>query len=269
MTTADSAPAPSPALAVWSTGDYRKVGMLLPFLSETLVEAVDLRAGERVLDVASGSGNAALAAARRSAVVTASDIVPELLEHARQRAAAELVELQTEVADAQALPFGDGAFDVVTSAIGVMFAPDQHAAADEIVRVVRPGGRVALASWCFDGFLGDFFGVTAKHAPPPAGAASPFRWGSPDGLAELFGDRVLWQRTERLDFRMRHASARSYIDLFAATYGPTMKALARLEPAGQKALLDDLEALITSYNVATDGTAAWDCAYLLAVGTVR
>lgn len=157
---------PSPGLAVWSTGDYRRIGALLPFMSETMVEAVDLRAGERVLDVASGSGNAALAAARRNARVTATDIVPELLAHAQLRAAAELLELETVEADAANLPFDDASYDVVTSAIGVMFVPDQRRAADELARVLRPGGRMALASWCRTASSG-----SSSRSPP----ATPLR----------------------------------------------------------------------------------------------
>lgn len=270
MTQSPAPPAsPSPSLAVWSTGDYRRIGLLLPYMSEVMVEAVDLRAGERVLDVASGSGNAALAAARRNATVTATDIVPELLAHARTRAAAELVEIETVEADAQDLSFPDASFDVVTSAIGVMFVPDQQRAADELVRVLRPGGRVALASWCQDGFIGDLFSATAKHAPPPAGAVPPFRWGSADGLTALLGDRIEWQRQERLSQRIRFSSAAAFVDLFATMYGPTMKALARLDEAGQAALRDDLAGLAEAANLATDGTCALDWDYLLAVGVRR
>ncbi len=228
---------------------------------------MDLRAGERVLDVASGSGNAALAAARRNASVTATDIVPELLAQARVRAAAELVELERVEADAAALPFDDESFEVVTSAIGVMFVPDQQRAADEMLRVLRPGGRIALASWCPDALIGEFFRVTARHAPPPPGAASPFRWGTADGLGELLGQHVEWHRLECLSQRMRFASADSAVDLFATTYGPTMKALSRLDEPGRRALLDDLRALFESRNVATDGTLVCDWDYLLAVGS--
>lgn len=269
MTTTETAPSPSPSLAVWSTGDYRQIGRLLPYMSETMVEAVDLRASERVLDVASGSGNAALAAARRGATVTATDIVPELLDQVTARAAAELVSVATVTADAAKLPFEDASYDVVTSAIGVMFVPNQAAAADELIRVLRPNGRLALASWCPDGFIGDLFRVTAKHAPGPAGAQSPFRWGTEDGLTELLADRVVWTRQERVPLRLRYASPAAFVELFATTYGPTMKALGRVDEATQHALLTDLNELFATANVATDGTFAADWDYLLAVGVRR
>ena len=238
-------------------------------MSETMVEAVDLRAGERVLDVASGSGNAALAAARRCATVTATDIVPELLAQVSARAVTELVPVETVTADAAHLPFEDASYDVVTSAIGVMFVPDQAAAAGELLRVLRPQGRLALASWCPDGFIGDLFRVTAKHAPAPAGGQSPFRWGTAEGLGELLGDEMVWTRQERVSLRMRYASPAAFVELFATTYGPTMKALARVDLATQEALLADLTELFASASIATDGTYAADWDYLLAVGIRR
>ena len=266
MTTTTTAPSPSPSLAVWSTGDYRQIGRLLPYMSETMVEAVDLRAGERVLDIASGSGNAALAAARRCATVTATDIVSELLHQVTLRAAAELVDIETVPADAALLPFPDSSYDVITSAIGVMFVPDQAAGANEALRVLRPGGRLALASWCPDGFIGELFAVTARHAPAPAGGVPPFRWGTADGLAELFGSRVSWERQERVSLRLRYASPAAFVELFASTYGPTMKALGRIDEAARAALLGDLNDLFARSNIATDGSYAADWDYLLAVG---
>ncbi len=260
---------PSPAQITWTSGDYRRIGWMLVGLSERLAEDVDLRHGDRVLDVATGNGNLALAAARRGAVTTGVDIAPPLLEHARQRAAVEGLDVAFGWADAQSLPFDEDAFDVTLSAIGVMFAPDQQKAADELVRVTRPGGRVGVLCWTSDGFLGELFRTMGAHVPPPPGAVPPVRWGTLQGLADLFGDRVQWTSLRHDDWRLRFASPRAYVDYFAEHYGPTVKALERLDADGQTALLDAIEDVVGRYNVATDGTAAWDSRYLQAIGTVR
>jgi SAM-dependent methyltransferase len=268
-TQASGSASPSPCQALWSSGDYRRIGVLLLGLSERLAEAVDLRHGERVLDVATGNGNLALAAARRGGVTTGIDIAPKLLEHAAERARVEGLDVAFQWGDAQALPVHDRAFDVTLSAIGVMFAPDQTAAARELVRVTRPGGRIGLVSWTADGFLGEFFRTMAAHVPPPPGAVPPVRWGTVQGLADLFGDRVQWTSLSHADWRMRFPSPRAYAEFFAGNYGPTVKALERLDEPGRAALLDAIVDVVSRYNVATDGTAAWDSRYLQAVGTVR
>ncbi len=260
---------PSPAQVTWTSGDYRRIGVMLVGLSERLAEDIDLRYGERVLDVATGNGNLALAAARRGAVTTGIDIAPPLLEHAAKRAEVEGLHVTFSWGDAQSLPVDDDAYDVTLSAIGVMFAPNQQAAADELVRATRPGGRLGLVSWTSDGFLGELFRTLGAHVPPPPGAIPPVRWGTVQGLAELFGDRVQWTSLRHGDFRMRFATPRAYVDYFAEHYGPTVKALERLDEAGRAALLDAIEALVARYNVANDGTAAWDSRYLQAIGTVR
>src|SRR5215207_3872866 len=174
----------------WSAGDYGKVGVTLTMMAETLAEAADLQPGQSVLDVASGNGNAALAAARRFADVTALDYVPMLLEEGRKRAAAEGLPVDFVEGDAENLPFEDASFDVVLSTLGVMFAPDQERAASELLRVVRPGGKIALASWAPDSYVGDLFRTMGKYVPPPAGLKPPFRWGTEEGLAELLGGGV-------------------------------------------------------------------------------
>jgi SAM-dependent methyltransferase len=259
----------SPAQVTWTAGDYRRIGPMLVGLSERLAEDVDLRHGERVLDVATGTGNLALAAARRGAVTTGIDIAPPLVEHAAERARVEGLDVTFSWGDAHALPAQDDAYDVTLSAIGVMFAPDQARAAAELVRVTRPGGRIGLVCWTPDGFLGELFRTMGAHVPPPPGAVPPVRWGTLQGLADLFGDRVQWTSLTHGDWRLRFASPRAYVEYFAEHYGPTVKALEKLDERGGAALLDAVEAVVARYNVATDGTAAWDSRYLQAIGTVR
>ena len=260
---------PSPAQVVWSSGDYRRIASLVAGLSERLADALDLRHGERVLDVATGTGSLALAVARQGAVTTGIDIAPNLIDHAVQRAAVEGLDVAFQWGDAHALPVDDDAYDVTASAIGVMFAPNQAAAAAELVRVTRPGGRIGLVCWTPDGFLGELFATMAAHVPPPPGAVPPMRWGTVQGLAELFGDRVQWSALSHGQWRMRFASPRAYVEYFAEHYGPTVKALEKLDASGREALKDAIEAVVAKHNVATDGTAAWDSRYLQAVGIVR
>jgi SAM-dependent methyltransferase len=261
--------APSPAQVVWSSGDYRRIASLVAGLSERLADELDLRHGERVLDVATGTGSLAIAVARQGAVTTGIDIAPNLLEHAAQRADVEGLDIAFQWGDAHALPVEDDAYDVTASAIGVMFAPDQAAAAAELVRVTRPGGRIGLVCWTPDGFLGELVRTMGAHVPPPPGAVPPVRWGTVQGLADLFGDRVQWTSLSHGDWRLRFASPRAYVDYFAEHYGPTLKALEKLDDSGREALKDAIEAVVVKHNVATDGTAAWDSRYLQAVGTVR
>ena len=246
----------------WSSGDYSRVGNTLQIMAELLCEAVDLRAGQRVLDVATGSGNAALAAARRFADVIATDYVPALLAEGRSRAAAEGMPITFEVADAEQLPYPDASFDVVLSTLGAMFAPDHEQAARELVRVCRPGGKIGLVNWTPEGFLGDFFRTMGKHVPPPAGVRSPMLWGSEAHLHTIFGDGITALTATRRMFVFRQRSSRAWIDYFRTFYGPTLKAFEALDSAGQDALIADLEALIARHNAASDGTIAVHAEYL-------
>jgi ubiquinone/menaquinone biosynthesis C-methylase UbiE len=251
--------------ATWSSGDYSVIGTTLQIVGEALCEAVDLRSGERVLDVACGNGNAALAAARRFAQVTGVDYVPALLARAGARAAADGLPLDLREGDAEALPFPDGAFDVVLSTFGVMFAPDQERAARELLRVCRHGGRIGLASWTPDGFTGQMFKVVASHVPPPAGLRGPPQWGTEARLAELFGAEARELRPQRREFTFRYRSTAHFLEVFRAWYGPIHRAFAALAPEGQDALAADLAGLVERFNVARDGTMVVPGAYLEAV----
>jgi SAM-dependent methyltransferase len=253
--------------ATWSSGDYAVVGTTLQIVGETLCEAIDLRAGERVLDVACGNGNAALAAARRFALVTGVDYVPTLLARASARAAVDGLPLEVREGDAEALPFPDGAFDVVLSTFGVMFAPDQPRAAHELLRVCRHGGRIGLANWTPDGFVGQMFKVVGAHVPPPAGLRGPPQWGTEGRLAELFGAEVRDLRVQRREFTFRYRSAAHWLEVFRSWYGPVLRAFAALAPEGQASLAADLTALVERFNVARDGTVVVPSAYLEVVMT--
>jgi len=245
-----NAPAAAPDLAaikarqraIWAAGDYAVIGTTLQIVGERICETVDLRAGERVLDVAAGNGNATLAAARRFAAVTSTDYVGALLERGRERAAAEGLPVEFREADAEALPFPDASFDVALSTFGVMFTPDQERAAAELARVVRPGGRIGLANWTPEGFIGQVFRTIGKHVPPPAGVKSPALWGTETRLAELFpGHRI---QVVRQIFNFRYRSATHWLEVFRTWYGPVHRAFAALEPAGQAALEGDIRALL-------------------------
>jgi ubiquinone/menaquinone biosynthesis C-methylase UbiE len=253
--------------ATWSSGDYSVVGTTLQITGEALCEAVDLRSGERVLDVACGNGNAALAAARRFARVTGVDYVPALLARAGARAAANGLPLEVREGDAEALPFPDGAFDVVLSTFGVMFAPDQERAARELLRVCRHGGRIGLASWTPDGFIGQMFKVVASHVPPPPGLRGPPLWGTEGRLAELFAAQARELRAQRRDFTFRYRSTAHWLEVFRTWYGPIHRVFAALAPERQEALAADLAALVERFNVARDGTMVVPSAYLEAVIT--
>jgi ubiquinone/menaquinone biosynthesis C-methylase UbiE len=229
--------------AMWASGDFPVIGTTLQLVGELLCEAVDLRAAERVLDVAAGNGNATLAAARRFARVTSTDYVPALLERGRQRAVAEGTSVIFEVADAEALPYDDARFDVVLPTFGVMFAPDHAQAAREMMRVCRPAGRVGLASWTPTGFLGDFFRVVAQHVAPMPGVRSPLLWGTDAHLQNLFAGAAAIAHTART-FTFRYESAEHWVHMFRAYYGPTHAAFAALDEHGQVALEADLVTLI-------------------------
>jgi len=234
--------------AMWAAVDYGRIGVMLQIVGESLCEAVDLRAHERVIDVAAGNGNVSLAAARRLAKVTSTDYVAELLSQASRRAQADGLTLETWVADAEELPFKEAAFDVALSTFGVMFTPDHERAAGELLRVVRPGGRIGLANWTPDGFVGELFSVVGRFAPPPAGVPSPVAWGSETHLVELFGPYAGDIKTERKQFVFRADSARSWIDTFRSYYGPMHRAFLNLDAAGQAQLDQALLDLLARHN---------------------
>jgi SAM-dependent methyltransferase len=252
--------------AAWSSGDYAIVGVTLQIVGENLCEAVDLRSNQRVLDVAAGNGNATLAAARRFAAVVSTDYVPALLERGAERAKAERLPVTFQQADAEALPFDDASFDVVLSTFGVMFTPDQDQAARELLRVCRPGGKIGLANWTPDGFIGRLFKTIGKHVAPPSGIRSPLLWGSTDHLANLFGSGASVRATER-PFMFRYRSPEHWLEVFATYYGPVHKALGALEGSKRAALESDLRALLDAVNEARDGTFVAPGAYLEVVVT--
>jgi SAM-dependent methyltransferase len=234
--------------ATWASGDYGQIGVRLQIVGESLCEAVDLLAGERVLDVAAGNGNASLAAARRFAEVTSTDYVPALLEQGRLRAEADRLAITFQLADAERLPFPDASFDVALSTFGVMFAPNQGRAAAELLRVVRPGGRIGLANWTPEGFIGRLFKVTSGFVPPSAGLASPTAWGTEPRLVELFGPQASDIRTTRKTCVFRYRSAEHWVEFFRTYYGPTHKAFAALDEKGQWALQTALVEFLRGQN---------------------
>jgi SAM-dependent methyltransferase len=251
--------------ATWAAGDYAVVGTTLQIVGERLCEAVDLRAGERVLDVAAGNGNATLAAARRFAQVTSTDYVGALLDRGRERAAAERLVVAFREADAEVLPFDDAGFDVALSTFGVMFTPDQEKAAAELVRVVRPGGRIGLANWTPDGFIGQLFRTVGRHVPPPAGVRSPALWGTEARLAELFPGHGVWATTQVFNFRYR--SPDHLLEIFRTYYGPMNRAFAALDAAGGAALEDDIRRLLGRMNRGGEETLIVPSEYLEVVVT--
>jgi ubiquinone/menaquinone biosynthesis C-methylase UbiE len=235
--------------ATWASGNYAVVGTTLQIVGERLVEAVDVRADEHVLDVAAGNGNATLAAARHFARVTSTDYVAALLDKGKRRAAAEGLDVAFEVADVEALPYQNARFDVVLSTFGVMFAPDHDASAREMLRVVRPGGRIGMANWTPEGFIGRLFKIIGAHVAPPAGVRSPALWGSEAHLTALFGPRAHDLRVERKFFSFRYRSASHFLQVFRAFYGPTHKAFAALDTVGQAALERDITALLSELDI--------------------
>ena len=253
--------------AAWSAGDYAVVGTTLQIVGESLCEALDLRAGERVLDVAAGNGNATLAAARRWTDVTSTDYVPALLERGRARASAEGLPVQFEPADAENLQFADANFDVVLSTFGVMFTPDQEKAASEMARVCKPGGRIGLANWTPSSFIGELFKLMGRYLPPPAGVKSPALWGTEERLRELFGSRVDSIATGRKNFVFRYRSPAHWLEVFRTFYGPMHKAFGALDATKQESLAADLIALAERFNRATDGSLMAPGEYLEVVIT--
>lgn len=277
MSTVASAPLPAVDLAAvkgkqqaaWSAGDYAVIGTTLQIVGESLCEALDLRAGERVLDVAAGNGNATLAAARRWCDVVSTDYVPGLLERGRARASAEGLPVQFEQADAENLPYPEGSFDAVLSTFGVMFTPDQEKAAAELARVCKPGGRIGLANWTPSSFIGELFKLIGKYLPPPAGVKSPALWGTEERLRELFGKRLDSIAIARKHFVFRYRSPTHWLETFRTFYGPMQKAFGALDAAKQESLAADLIALAGRFNRASDGALLAPGEYLEVVITRR
>lgn len=267
--TVDLAAAKARQHAAWSSGDYAVVGTTLQIVGENLCEALDVRWGQQVLDVAAGNGNIALAAARRGCEVLATDYVGALLERAAERAAAERLPLATRVADAEALPFDDASFDVVTSTFGVMFTPDQPRAAAELMRVCRPGGKIGLANWTPQGFIGQLFRTIGSHLPPPAGVMSPARWGTPEFIREQFEAKAAAIELQERHFVFRYGSAEHFLQVFRTVYGPTLKAFAALDEPGKEKLAADIIALVGRFNRAGDGTMVVPSEYLEVVVVKR
>ena len=263
-------PADTPDLAVvkqvqqhiWSEGDFAVIATILQGVSENLAEAADLLPDEQVLDVACGSGNTAIAAARRFTVVTGVDYVPSLLERGRERAAAEGVKIDFREGDAEALPFEDASFDVVLSSFGTMFAPDQRQAAAELLRTCRPGGRIAMTNWTPDGFVGQMFKVVGSHAPPPVKLDPPPLWGTEARVRELFGDGIASLQANERECTLRFRSTQHYLDYYRTYFGPMKMAYARVGAEGEQALTDDLTALVARLNRAGDRAVVVPSAYL-------
>lgn len=255
--------------AAWSSGDYSIIGTTLQIVGEQLCEALDVRAGRRVLDVAAGNGNVSLAAARRGCEVVSTDYVPALLERARARAAGERLDIEFREADAEALPFDDESFDYVVSTFGVMFTPQQEQAAAELARVCRRGGRIGLANWTPDGFIGQVFRTIGSHVPPPTGARSPALWGTRARLEELFGAKSSSIQVTPRDFMFRYRSPEQWVHMFATWYGPVQKAFAALDPERQAALHRDLLATIARFDRSGDQTMVAPGEYLEVVVTLR
>ncbi|HZD87626.1 MAG TPA: class I SAM-dependent methyltransferase [Gaiellaceae bacterium] len=247
---------------VWSKGDFAHVAPIVQVVADRLVETVDVLPDERVLDVACGSGNAAIAAARAFADVTGVDFVPELLERGRIRAAAELLEVEFVEGDVQELPFEDGSFDVVLSTFGAMFAPDQERTAAELLRVTRPGGRIGMANWVPDGFVGEVFAATGRYVPSPPGIRPATAWGTEGRLRELLGDGIASLRVERRVSVQRLRSPEHFLAFFRRWFGPTIAAFERVEPSDESAFAAELIAVAERYNRAGERAAAITADYL-------
>jgi SAM-dependent methyltransferase len=252
----------------WCSGDYAMIGTTLQIVGERLCEAVDLRSNQRVLDIAAGNGNATLAAARRFADVVSTDYVGALLERGRERAQADRLTVTFQEADAEALPFADESFDVVLSTFGVMFTPNQQQAASEMIRVCRPGGKIGLANWTPEGFIGRLFKTICKYVPPAPGVKSPALWGTEAHLDTLFGAKATIGVRGRT-FVLRYRSPKHWLEIFRGYYGPVLKAFAAIDPEAREALEADLYALLDGFNVARDGTLVVPSEYLEAVITKR
>ena len=253
--------------AAWSSGDYAVIGTTLQIVGEQLVEAMDLHAGQTVLDVAAGNGNVTLAAARRWCEVTSTDYVESLLARGRKRAEAEGLQVKFQIADAEDLPFADASFDAVVSTFGGMFSPDQDRTAAEMVRVCKSGGRIGLANWTPEGFIGNLFRTIGKYLPPPSGVKSPAVWGTRDWVHATFSPAALTIAAEARHFTFRYRSAQHFLDIFRTYYGPVLKAFAALEETGRKALARDIIELVGRFNTSGDETMAVPSEYLEVVIT--
>jgi ubiquinone/menaquinone biosynthesis C-methylase UbiE len=264
--TIDLATIKSRQQAAWGSGDYAVIGTTLQIVGEMLCEAVDLRSNQRVLDVAAGNGNATLAAARRFADVVSTDYVGALLERGRERAAAERLPITFQEADAEALPFADASFDVVLSTFGVMFTPNQQQAANELRRVCRRGGKIGMANWTPEGFIGQLFKTIGKYVPPAPGVKSPALWGNRVHLDALFASQAT-VTAERRNFVFRYKSPQHWVEIFRSYYGPLVKTFAAIDPQAREALEADLHALLDKFNVAEDGTLVIPSEYLEVVVT--
>src|SRR2546421_12667108 len=248
--------------AAWSSGDYAVVGTTLQIVGEQLCEALDLRPGSKVLDVAAGNGMASLAAARRWCRVTSTDYVTALLRSGRARAEAEGHPIEFIEADAEDLPFDNGDFDIALSTFGVMFTPNQDRAAGELLRVCKPKGQIGLANWTPEGFIGQLFKILGKYLPPPPTARSPALWGTRERLTEMFDTDARAIRAESRLFKFRYRSPAHFLDVFKTYYGPVLQAFAALAPAKQEELHNDLNALIVRMNRSGDGTMVVPSEYL-------
>ena len=255
--------------AAWSSGDYAVIGSTLQIVGEELAEALDLRAGQKVLDVAAGNGNITLAAARRWCEVTSTDYVEALLERGRKRAEADGLAVNFRIADVEQLPFEDNSFDAVVSTFGAMFSPDQTSTASEMLRVCRSGGKIGLANWTPGGFIGGVFKLIGKHLPPPAGVKSPLLWGTREWIDLTFKAQASAIVAEPRMFNFRYRSPQHFLDFFRKYYGPMLKAFDALDPAGQKGLARDIIGLIDELNTSGDGTMVVPGEYLEVVVTKR
>jgi ubiquinone/menaquinone biosynthesis C-methylase UbiE len=247
---------------MWASGDYNEIGSRLLIISELLYETLDPQPGDRALDVASGSGNAALAAARRFCDSTGTDYVPELIERGRMRAKAEGLPVTFEVADAEQLPYPDASFDIVTSVIGAMFAPNQQRASQELLRVCRPGGTIGMANWTPDSFAGDLFRIVGSHVPPPPGVKPPAVWGTEDGLHDLLGSGVESLTIKRRHYSLRYRSMEHFIDFHRTYFGPVRTAFEHLDAAGQEQLAHDLSTRAAERNRSDNEIVIVDSEYL-------
>ncbi|HEY3917099.1 MAG TPA: class I SAM-dependent methyltransferase [Stellaceae bacterium] len=253
----------------WSSGDYAVIGTTLQIVGEQLAEVLDLRAGLSVLDVAAGNGNFTLAAARRWCEVTSTDYVASLLDRGRKRAEAEGLQVKFQVADAEDLPFADGSFDAAVSIFGGMFSPDQDRTAAELIRVCKSGGRIGLANWTPDGFIGQMFKTIGKYVPPAAGVKSPAAWGTRSFIETTFGATASAIVAQPRHFVFRYRSGQHFLDIFKTYYGPMLKTFEALDQARGKALARDLLDLVGRFNTAGDATMLVPSEYLEVVITKR
>jgi ubiquinone/menaquinone biosynthesis C-methylase UbiE len=253
----------------WSSGDYAVIGTTLQIVGEQLAEAMDLRAGQTVLDVAAGNGNVTLAAARRWCEVTSTDYVESLLARGRKRAEAEGLQVKFQVVDAEDLPFADSSFDAVVSTFGGMFSPDQDRTSAEMIRVCKPGGRIGLANWTPESFVGQMFKIIGKYLPPPTGVKSPAVWGTRSWVETTFAPAASTFATEPRHFLFRYRSAQHFLDVFRAYYGPVLKSFEVLDTTGRKALARDIIDLVERFNASGDKTMVVPGEYLEVIVTKR